>query len=92
MSIVSPDGNSSYLLFGSPSRTGQYNAIVYSGYGGGSEYLAMNTYQGGEVMRLTHQGNVGIGPRVLIILLRLLKMVISKCYFMVEEVVDSMQL
>ena len=61
MSIVSPDGNSSYLVFSSPSRNAQYNALVYSSYGGGSEYLAMNTYQGGEVMRLTHQGRVGIG-------------------------------
>ena len=61
ISIVTPDANSGYLVFSSPSRSGTYNAIIYSKYGGGSEYLAMNTYQGGEVMRLTHQGRVGIG-------------------------------
>ena len=60
MSIVSPDADDSYIVFSSPSRTGSYNALIYSAYSSGSEFLAMNTYQGGETMRLTHEGRVGI--------------------------------
>ena len=60
MSIVSPDADDAYIVFSSPSRTGSYNALIYSAYSSGSEFLAMNTYQGGETMRLTHEGRVGI--------------------------------
>ena len=59
ISIVS--SNDSYLVFSNANRSGAYSALIWSNYNSGNDYLAMNTAGGGEVMRLDHNGNVGIG-------------------------------
>ena len=60
LTIATPDANSGYIAFSSPSNNGAYGALIHSSYNSNSEYLSFNTQGGGEVMRLDHNGNVTI--------------------------------
>ncbi|KKK94972.1 hypothetical protein LCGC14_2677470, partial [marine sediment metagenome] len=60
ISIAVPDINAAYLMFSSPSRTGDYAAYVSGGYNGGTDQLQMGT-NGFAPTLFIQSGDVGIG-------------------------------